>query len=60
MNRPGPPRRAFSLIELLVMIAIILILACFILWALSKIRTAGQSLGGPPNPPPAAPSPKGS
>lgn len=58
MDRSGQPRRAFSLIELLVTIAIILILACFLLWALSKVRSAVQSLGGPPNPPPAAPVPK--
>ncbi|MGH7243884.1 MAG: prepilin-type N-terminal cleavage/methylation domain-containing protein [Phycisphaerales bacterium] len=53
-------RRGLTLVELIVVVAIILILACLLLWALAKVRAAVESLGKPPeqkrpDPPPDPP-----
>lgn len=62
-HRRFQPRRGLTLIELVVVMAIILILACLLLWALAKVRAAVQSLGNSPEQkqpePPEPPKPAG-
>lgn len=55
-HRP-PHTRAFTLLELIITILIILILAAIVAWAFVKIRAVVRSFGGNPPPTPAQPVP---